>query len=148
METSAEPLKYPNHYPPTDRWKKFFIGVRWLGPDLSFFKELEQKQAARTSIQMNAWGGGKRQEIAHRISEILAKRLKWHTAVFIPNDNLAVVVNGPRFGLVGDFVLEEIIEDAEKTYQIKLEICKLTAAEPTVGDLVDLILTAIKEKSP
>ncbi|HEX4909249.1 MAG TPA: hypothetical protein VFV64_00640 [Permianibacter sp.] len=146
METSAEPLKYPSHYPPTDRWKKFFIGVRWLGPDLSFFKELKQNQAARTSIQMNAWGGGKRQEIAQRISEILVKRLKWHTAVFIPNDSLAVVVNGPQFDLIDDFVLEEIIEDAERAYQIELETCKLTAVEPTFGDLVDLIITTIEEK--
>ena len=64
--TSA--LVFPEHFPPATRWKKFFIGVRWLGPDLSFFKDLKAQQAARSADSMHAWGGGMRQQIAETIS--------------------------------------------------------------------------------
>lgn len=148
MNSGAEPLEYPNHYPPTDRWKKFFIGVRWLGPDLSFFKELNNEQAARTAIQMNAWGGGLKQTIAQRISEILVRRLKWKNLVFLPSDELAVVVNGPRFDPIDNCAFEEIIEHLERAYQISLKAHKFNTTKLTLGEFVDTVVIEIEAKQP
>ena len=64
MDRSTDTLVFPPQFPPTTRREKFFIGVRWLGPDLSFFKELKQQQGERIPEQMRAWGSGKRREIA------------------------------------------------------------------------------------
>lgn len=77
-------LHYPSDFPPTDRWKKFFIGVRWLGPDISFFADLKKVQAARSLTEMEQWGGGERQKLAEAISAALAVQLGWKSAVFLP----------------------------------------------------------------
>jgi hypothetical protein len=53
--SNADALSYPKHYPPKTRWKKFFIGVRGLGSDLSFFDDLNAQQVARVPAMMNAW---------------------------------------------------------------------------------------------
>lgn len=90
-------LEFPPHFPPTDKWKKFFIGIRWLGPDLSFFKTLKELQARRTAADMSQWGGGERQTLAEKISQILHEQLGWRSAVFIPQDVAIVAFHGPRF---------------------------------------------------
>lgn len=92
-----QPLQYPAHYPPTDRRKRFFIGVRWLGPDLSFFPALKARQAARSSALMDTWGGGSRQHCAERVGRIFAEQLHWRTPVFLPEDRMNVVLGGPSF---------------------------------------------------
>jgi hypothetical protein len=120
MVDPANPLKFPDHFPPTDRWKRFFIGVRWLGPDLSFFKSLESQQALRSEEQMIEWGGGISHEIARTISEILHKRLHWRSNVFLPNDKLFVICHGPRFDSWDEFALEEAIEVIEHRYGVKI----------------------------
>ncbi|WP_312318895.1 hypothetical protein [Stenotrophomonas sp.] len=90
-------LRYPAHYPPTDRWKRFFIGVRWLGPDLSFFPALKARQAARSSALMDVWGGGSRQHCAEQVGQIFAEHLHWRAPVFLPEDRMNVVLGGPTF---------------------------------------------------
>jgi hypothetical protein len=107
-------LRFPNHFPPTDRWKKFFIGVRWLGPDLSFFTDLKAIQAQRDAVEMEAWGGGLRQSVASDISRVLAQQLGWKSAYFLPEDSAAVAFHGPRF----DF------SDPESAFDAVLEILK------------------------
>jgi hypothetical protein len=113
-------LVFPEHFPPKTRWKKFFIGVRWLGPDLSFFRELKARQAARHPEAMHAWGGGLRQEIAERISRTLADRLRWKSTVFLPQDLIIVAFHGPRFDSLDDFIHEEILELVNDEYAAAL----------------------------
>lgn len=114
-------MTFPEHYPPTDRWKKFFIGVRWLGPDLSFFKDLKARQGGRTKNQMAIWGGGLNQEIAEIIANTLHNRLHWLTPIFLPADKFSVMCHGPKFGSFDDFALEEAIDEIEVELHIKLD---------------------------
>lgn len=102
------PLQFPPHFPPNDRWGKFFIGVRWLGPDLSFFKELKSQQAARTEDCMQAWHGEEAKSVAHVISRVLSERLGWQTPFFVPEDAAEVAFHGPSF----DFTDPEAAFDA------------------------------------
>ncbi|MEZ5457515.1 MAG: hypothetical protein R3F04_15650 [Lysobacteraceae bacterium] len=113
-------LNFPSHFPPTTRWKKFFIGVRWLGPDLSFFKTLKATQAARHPDQMEAWTDAKQREIAEMLGEILSRRLGWKTGVFLPQDSMAVVFHGPRFDFLDEGAVDEAIESVESKYKIKV----------------------------
>lgn len=137
-------LTYPSHFPPTTRWKKFFNGVRWLGPDLSFFKELKAIQAARSENMIQIWGGGIRQEIAETIGEILSKRLGWASKVFLPGDHFYVVAHGPRFDQLDDYALEEAIEAIEEKYNITIPNDLLGQQEyPTFDMVVDGILGLI-----
>ena len=135
-------LRFPEHFPPTDRWKKFFIGVRWLGPDLSFFKELEATQAQREGSTLTLWGGGPRQDVASAVSKVLAQQLGWKTSYFLPEDSVAVAFHGPSF----DF------SDPESTFCAVLETLKdefhisppdgfwLQHGESTMGSLIDALL--------
>jgi hypothetical protein len=137
---AAMPLRFPAHFPPTTPWKKFFIGVRWLGPDLSFFKELKRAQSCRQVDQMNAWGGGRRQAIAELIAGVLHRHLGWKTPVFLPEDSVAVAFYGPKFDLLDNFVVEEIAEAIEARFKIELpESFWIEAEEMTLGDLVEAI---------
>jgi hypothetical protein len=114
------PLRWPEGYPPKRGMEKFFLGVRWLGPDLSFFRDLKALQAARKPGQMAAWGGGKRQAIAERIAGHMQRGLKWPTAVFLPEDSWQVICNGPKFDMFDDFVAVEAIDDFQDHYQINV----------------------------
>jgi len=138
----TDALRFPSDFPPKDRWKKFFIGIRWLGPDLSFFKVLKRQQAARTNDQMHAWGGGARQEIATLISETLSRSLGWKTAVFLPQDAFAVACHGPTFDCIdGDCTLMEAIESLEKKYAVSIPITFWEdKEEATFGEVVDAIV--------
>ena len=138
-----EPLKYPSHYPPTGRWKRFFIGVRWIGPDLSFFKILRSTQASRTSSSLNAWGGGDRQALAAAVGVVFSWHCRWPTPYFLPGDMLSVVLGGPGFAAIDDADIEDAIGAVEETAGVKLGA---TFWDPcgssTVGTLVDQLLTA------
>jgi hypothetical protein len=114
------PLSFPQHFPPTTRWKKFFIGVRWLGPDLSFFKELKATQAARHPDQMNTWSDARQREIAEIFGEVLSRRQGWKSQVFLPQDSAAVVFHGPRFDFLDEMAVDEAIEGVEAKYCIKI----------------------------
>ena len=136
-------LHFPAHFPPTDRWKKFFIGVRWLGPDLSFFKELKALQAARTGERMTEWGGGRRQQLAEAISRILCKQLGWHSQVFLPQDATAVAFHGPRFDFSDpDSAFEEVVEALSRDFGIVVpQSLWEGTAEATLGELIDGLLS-------
>jgi hypothetical protein len=132
-------LVFPEHFPPKTRWKKFFIGVRWLGPDLSFFKDLKAQQGARRPEMMDAWGGGLRHELAEFIARELSRGLRWKTAVFLPQDSLALAINGPRFGaLDSDFVFEDILVQLGKARGIALpRDYWANRSDMSFGDFVD-----------
>jgi hypothetical protein len=113
-------LRWPEGYPPKGGFNKFFLGVRWLGPDLSFFRELKALQATRKSAAMAVWGGGKRQAIAELIAEHMHKGLRWPTAVFLPGDSWHVICNGPKFDMFDDFIAVNAIDDFEDHYRVKV----------------------------
>jgi hypothetical protein len=136
-------LEFPPHFPPTDKWKKFFIGVRWLGPDLSFFKTLKELQANRTAADMFKWGGGERQILAGKISQILHEQLGWRSALFIPQDVAMVAFHGPCFDFSDpDTAFDDIVEMLQRD-------CSLSPpgsfwesmGDATLGQLVDGLLT-------
>jgi hypothetical protein len=141
---SEDPLQYPPHYPPTDRWQRFFIGVRWLGPDLSFFKQLSAQQKARTSELLVQWGGGTRQQVANKISAILARRFRWSSIYFLPGDNVGVIAGGPRFDSIdGGLDVEEAIDEIEEGLGITMpKAFWQGAGSSTLGEIVDQLLAA------
>lgn len=139
-----EPLQYPSHYPPTDRWQRFFIGVRWLGPDLSFFKQLSAQQRFRTSELLGQWGGGTRQQAATEISAILARHLRWHSPYFLPGDNVGAIAGGPRFNSIdGDLDAENAIGEIEEHLGVTMpKSFWWTSGSSTLGEIVDQLLAA------
>ncbi len=120
MSAATDPLVFPPHFPPTTRWKKFFIGVRWLGPDLSFFKVLKRQQGDRVQSHMEIWGSGLRRDIAELLSQGFKKEVHWPTSVFLPEDSFQVMCNGPSFGLMDDLGSEAVIQTFEKHYGIRV----------------------------
>jgi hypothetical protein len=136
-------LRFPEHFPPTDRWKKFFIGVRWLGPDLSFFKGLKTQQAQRSLKEMAAWGGGQRQRLAEAISCILARQLGWKSPVFLPQDSAAVAFHGPRFDFNDpESAFEEVLEVLTRDFGISVpKAFWIGLADRTLGEVIDGLLS-------
>lgn len=104
-----------------DGWNKFFIGVRWLGPDLSFFDELKKTQAERVASEMEVWGGGLKQSLAECIGRVLAEQLGWKSTFFLPGDAADVVFHGPRFDFNDpESALEAIIEVLARDFSISV----------------------------
>ena len=114
-------LTWPQHFPPTDPWKKFFCGVRRLGPDLYFFKELKQLQASRTQEVMTAWLDEKQRELALIFGEIIRQHAGWETPYFIPVDKAVVITNGPRLLEYEVPPLEMAISDFEDQVERKFD---------------------------
>jgi hypothetical protein len=56
MDAPEIPSVWPDDFPPTDPVKKFFYGIRWLGPDISFFKGLRRQQALRNEKLLSTYG--------------------------------------------------------------------------------------------
>ncbi len=141
MKTPNEALEYPPHYPPTDRWKKFFIGVRWLGPDLSFFKNLKQQQGSRTSDCMKSWGSNERKDLATAFGCALKEWLRWPTPYFIPEDKFLVIAGGTKFQMVDSLELEGALREVEKYLGMRLPDSFWQASiNRTFGEVVDEIL--------
>jgi hypothetical protein len=136
-------LRFPESFPPTDRWARFFLGVRWIGPDLSFFKELKMQQARRSATDIDEWGGGLRQAVATAMSRVLANQLGWKSEVFLPQDAVAVAFHGPRFDFNDpDSAFEEIVEVLDRDFQIKVpDAFWASKSEANLGELVDVLLT-------
>ncbi len=134
-----DPLKYPSHYPPTDRWQRFFIGVRWLGPDLSFFKQLSAQQRSRSSRLLDSWGGDNRQLVATAIGAIFSRHLRWPTPYFLPGDSVAVIAGGPRFDSIdGDLDVDEAIGEIEELLGVTMsKTFWQGAGSLMLADLVD-----------
>lgn len=147
MKDKIKPLRYPDHYPPTDKWKQFFIGVRWLGPDLSFFKELDVQQASRTEDLMQEWGGGLNQELAEIFADIFYKSLRWKSKVFLPEDDFTVISSGPKFDMLENFVIEDAIAAIKKKYKLHIDRSFWDdLEEATFGQVVDKIKRKIEGK--
>ncbi|SFS16992.1 hypothetical protein SAMN05216570_3439 [Dyella sp. OK004] len=144
----SEPLRYPDHYPPTNRWKKFFIGVRWLGPDLSFFGHLRQQQASRTVELMGIWGGGEPRSLAIAVGAIFSRHLHWASPYFVPDDPLSVVAGGPRFGAIdSDLDVSDALGEIEEMLGVPLgPVFWRDAAGCTMGELVERLLQAASQK--
>ncbi len=145
------PLRYPAHYPPTTWRHRFFIGVRWLGPDLGFFKQLACQQGSRSPTTMDQWGGGVRQHVAAEIGVILAHRLRWGSTYFLPDDSVAVVFGGPDFGVIDvDLDVDDALSEIAETLAVKLPTHfwqQHTTA--TMAGLVDgLVAVAAANKPP
>jgi hypothetical protein len=135
---------FPPHFPPKTRWKRFFIGVRWLGPDLSFFKQLKQQQAERKQGQMDVWGSGKRREIAEQLAHGFKKEARWPTYVFFPDDSFQVMCNGPSFGTLGDLGSIAVIQRFEEHYDIRLPNSFWAGREhATFGEIVDALTVVV-----
>jgi len=140
---SDQPLHYPAHYPPTNRWQRFFIGVRWLGPDLSFFKLLQSAQASRTRETMDAWGGGDRQSLATEVGIALAMQCGWPTPYFVPEDHVAVIVGGPEFGATDGTDVDNAIGAIEEVAGVKMGTAFWwSSGSRSLGYVVDQLLVA------
>lgn len=143
MNLPGEPLRYPPHYPPTNRCKKFFIGVRWLGPDLAFFEQLRIQRKNRSADLLDAWGGCARQILAIQLGTIFSRHLRWPTAYFMPDDDFLVISGGPRFGMIDNFEIEDAIREIEASLvgPVGREFWQSTASL-TLSELVDRLLEA------
>jgi hypothetical protein len=148
MGTGTDPLVFPLHFPPTNRWERFFIGVRWLGPDLSFFKRLKQQQSERTQEQMEVWGFGKRREIAEKLAGGFKKEVRWPTSVFLPDDSFQVMCNGPSFGMLDDLESSAVIQQFEECYGIRIPNSFWTGRKhATFGEIVEAF-TGLLARNP
>jgi len=115
-----DPLIYPEHYPPTDKWKKFFIGVRGLGPDLSFFRDLQRQQAGRADELMSAWRDPIERDIALEFGQLLHSTLGWPTPYFLPEDRWTVIGSGPTFEAVDYLGLGAAVIELERRRGVQL----------------------------
>lgn len=135
-------LRFSEHFPPTDSWKKFFIGVRWFGPDLTFFKALRAVQAGRKISAMNSWGGGARQKVAVSVSRVLAQQLGWKSEYFLPEDSVTVAFYGPRFDYSDpESAFEAVLETLKADYGVSPPASFWQShSASTMGELIDSLL--------
>ena len=139
----SEPLQYPPHFPPDGKWKCFFIGVRWLGPDTSFFSDLRAAQNARSLESKRLWGGGERQALAVAMGEMFATYCRWPTPYFLPDDHVAVIAGGASFGWLDHTDVDEAIGAVEEIVGTKMTPAFWKAAgSGTLGQLVDQLVAA------
>lgn len=116
-----DPLRWPEDYPPTDPIKKFFIGIPFLGPDLSFFKALGKQQAARTIEHMAAWTIGEERAMALHVGRHISYAIGWKKEFFLPDDHFNAIGYGPRYkGHCDDLGFELAIELIEKDLGLTL----------------------------
>jgi hypothetical protein len=144
----TEPLTFPPHFPPTTRWKKFFIGVRWLGPDLSFFKAMRRQQASRVQSQMDVWGSGKEREIAELLSQAFRQEVRWPASVVLPGDSFQVMSHGPAFGMIDDLGSISAIKRLEKHYGIHIPNSFWAGREKSAfGEIVEALTGLLAQNS-
>lgn len=116
MTSPVSPLVWPEHFPPETRGERFLLGVPLLGPDLSFFKELEAQQAARTAEVLTAWTDERERRLALSLGQCFQKHWGWKTPYFIPGDRTAAMVGGPDSWTY----LEMDLADAFKEFEEQL----------------------------
>jgi hypothetical protein len=139
---SYSPLSYPPTFPPTSKCKRFFLGVRWLGPDLNFLDEIKAQQAARDPSAMDCWPVSARHE-AFETGRILARHLHWPTPYFIPGDRVDVILGGPEFSSIDDLGAEEAVAALEQHFGVTMgDPFWHAAASETLGQLLEGLLMA------
>ena len=109
---------------------------------MSFFKTLKQIQADRSVAEMSEWGGGERQILAEKISQILHKQLGWRSAIFVPQDVATVAFYGPSFGIIdADIAFDDMVDMLRKDYSLTPTISFWESMEnSTLGQLIDGLL--------
>ena len=120
MKRPEEPLVWPAHFPPTEPVKKFFIGLRWLGPDLRFFKDLRKQQAGRIADHMAVWPTDEERDMALLMGKHFRHSIAWRTEFFLPPDHFKVIAYGPRFQSMDDMLFEEASLGIETDIGLKL----------------------------
>jgi len=147
MKRPEDPLEWPAHFPPTDPVKKFFIGIRWLGPDLGFFRELRDQQAARTITLMAFWQSDDERSIALLMGKHFRRSIDWKTGVFLPQDRFCVIAYGPRFQSMGeDDFFEESLVGIHKDLGMELpDTFWQQVIESSFQDVVRAVLKKRKE---
>jgi hypothetical protein len=139
----GEPLRYPAHFPPSTRLKRFFIGVRWLGPDLSFLKDLRANQASRCAASMEVWGSGNRKAVAAAAGAAFAKYCHWPQPYFLPSDNVAVIAGGHKFGGFDTTDVRDAIGAIEEMAGTQMGPTFWEASGTgTFGELIDKLIVA------
>lgn len=114
QDAPEDALLWPEDYLEEGRWKRFFVGVRWLGSDVSLFRELRNRQAARTVGLMMAWGNDpRRRRGAEVLGRAFQRHLRWPTAYFLPSDEFRAVAAGPRLSLVDHGDLDCAVKEIE-----------------------------------
>lgn len=104
MIAPEAPLRWPDSFPPRTRREQFFLGVRWLGPDLSFFDDLRRSQAARTLELFSASWAEPERTNALAVGTLIQRHIGWRTPYFLPRDAFAVIAYGPRFQSMDDLL--------------------------------------------
>ena len=90
------------------------MGVPVLGPDLSFFRNLQRQQAARTEEVMTAWPDERERRVARSLGECLQQQWGWKVPYFIPADHTMAVICGPDFWAYFEFDLGNVFEEFNK----------------------------------
>jgi hypothetical protein len=90
------------------------LGVPLLGPDLSFFKELEAQQATRTEEVMAAWTDERERRVALSLGECLHKQWAWKKPYFIPSDRTVAVIGGPDSWTYFEMDLADVFKEFEE----------------------------------
>ena len=111
---------------------------------MSFFKTLKQIQADRSVAEMSEWGGGERQILAEKISQILHKQLGWRSAIFVPQDVATVAFYGPSFGIIdADIAFDDMVDMLRKDYSLIPTISFWESMEnSTLGQMIDGLLSS------
>lgn len=140
------PLTWPAHFPPSTAVERFFVGIRWLGPDLSFFQELRASQAARDRSALSAWGDDpERRKLGRFISVFLHRHIQWPGRYFIPDDSFAACMHGPKLNEIDNHSFEALQDRLLERFDLALgdqQLVRLAAG--TLGDLVDCIAASRK----
>ena len=79
----------------------FFIGVRGLGPDTSFFTEQAALQASRAAHCLMQWGNDQTiTALVEAIGAAFKGELGWGSPYFLPEDEWSRIAYGPSFNMV------------------------------------------------
>ncbi len=130
-----------------------------FGPDLSFFKELEAQQAARTEEVMAAWTDERERRVALCLGGCLQKQWAWKTPYFIPSDRTVAVIGGPDSWTYFEMDLADAFKEFEEQLGQRMregfweKVIDWNDKNCCFGDLVrnltaELKATAASEASP
>ena len=144
MRDSGDPIAFPPNFPPKSGWDKFFIGVRWLGPDLSFFQDFQERQELRSESLMSVWHDDKLRRLAIEFGISLKRHLHWKSIYFLPDDTLAAVLHGPKFEQIGG---DQDAKDAVEEFQERIGLsAPISFWEDRLGTSLLLVMNDVKDR--